>query len=162
MWLLEGAYRVCTGSQHGACRSEEHAGDYAELDLHPSAGPRGRAVSELQDDVQQAAGVDMSDQTYRNSLHKDDLRAWCPVALPVLTARHRAAWLAQIPELSGSPWAHVTAVEGFGEAVKKTLSAWNKCLAFPSTYASVSAFGSFSSLHTIHCCKSWNQHQQIL
>ncbi len=42
----------------------------------------------LQNDLQQATGVNVSDQTIRNRLHE-----WRPIVGPVLTARHRGARL---------------------------------------------------------------------
>ncbi len=48
----------------------------------------------LQNDFQQAIGVNVSDQTIRNRLHVGSLRARRPLVGPVLTARHRGARLA--------------------------------------------------------------------
>ena len=48
----------------------------------------------LQNDLQQATGVNVSAQTVRKSLHEGGLRARCPVVCPVLTAQHRGARLA--------------------------------------------------------------------
>ena len=48
----------------------------------------------LQNDLQQATGVNVSDQTIRNRLHEGGLRAPRPLVGPVLTARHRGARLA--------------------------------------------------------------------
>ncbi|TWW77306.1 hypothetical protein D4764_12G0006960 [Takifugu flavidus] len=48
----------------------------------------------LQNDLQQATGVNVSDQTIRNRLHEGGLMARHPVVGPVLTARHRRARLA--------------------------------------------------------------------
>ncbi|MCI4381318.1 hypothetical protein PGIGA_G00250300 [Pangasianodon gigas] len=48
----------------------------------------------LQNDLQQATGVNVSDQTIRNRLHEGGLRARHPLVGPVLTARHRGARLA--------------------------------------------------------------------
>lgn len=48
----------------------------------------------LQNDLQQATGVNVSDQTIRNRLHEGGLRAPRPVVGPVLTAQHRRARLA--------------------------------------------------------------------
>ncbi len=48
----------------------------------------------LQNDLQQATGVNVSDQTIRNRLHEGGLRARRPLVGPVLTARHRGARLA--------------------------------------------------------------------
>ena len=45
-------------------------------------------------DLQQAAGVHVSDPTVRNRLHEGSMRAWCPLVGPVLTAQHSAAQLA--------------------------------------------------------------------
>ncbi len=47
----------------------------------------------LQNDLQQATGVNVSDQTIRNRLHEVGLRARRPLVGPVLTARHRGARL---------------------------------------------------------------------
>ncbi|MCJ8738325.1 hypothetical protein PDJAM_G00034520 [Pangasius djambal] len=48
----------------------------------------------LQNDLQQATGVNVSDQTIRNRLHEGGLRARHPLVGPVLTAWHRGARLA--------------------------------------------------------------------
>jgi len=48
----------------------------------------------LQNDLQQATGVNISDQTIKNRLHEGGLRAQRPLVGPVLTARHRGAQLA--------------------------------------------------------------------
>ncbi len=50
----------------------------------------------LQNDLQQATGVNVSDQTIRNMirLHEGGLRAWHALVGPVLTAWHRGAQLA--------------------------------------------------------------------
>ena len=48
----------------------------------------------LQNDFQQATGVNVSAQTIRNRLHEGGLRARRPVVCPVLTAQHRGARLA--------------------------------------------------------------------
>jgi len=40
----------------------------------------------LQIDLQQATGVNVSDQTIRNRLHEGGLRARCPLVVPVFTA----------------------------------------------------------------------------
>ncbi len=48
----------------------------------------------LQNDLQQATGVNVSDQTIRNRLHEGGLRAWRPLVVPVLTAWHCGARLA--------------------------------------------------------------------
>ncbi len=48
----------------------------------------------LQNDLQQSAGVNVSDQTIRNRLHEGGLKARCPLVGPVLTARHCGARLA--------------------------------------------------------------------
>ena len=45
----------------------------------------------LQNDLQQATGVNVSAQTIRNRLHEGGLRARRPVVCPVLTAQHRGA-----------------------------------------------------------------------
>jgi len=45
----------------------------------------------LQNDLQQATGVNVSDQTIRNKLHEGGLRARCPLVGPVLTARQSGA-----------------------------------------------------------------------
>ncbi len=48
----------------------------------------------LQNDLQQASGVNVSDQTIINRLLEGGLRARHPLVGPVLTARHRGARLA--------------------------------------------------------------------
>ncbi|TWW63276.1 hypothetical protein D4764_03G0002840 [Takifugu flavidus] len=48
----------------------------------------------LQNDLQQATGVNVSDQTIRNRLHVGGLRARRPVVGPLLTAQHRGTRLA--------------------------------------------------------------------
>ncbi len=48
----------------------------------------------LQNDLQQATGVTVTDQTIRNRLHEGGLRAQRPLVGPVLTAQHRGARLA--------------------------------------------------------------------
>ena len=48
----------------------------------------------LQNDLQQATGVNVSAQTIRNRLHEGGLRARHPVVGPVLTTQHREARLA--------------------------------------------------------------------
>ena len=48
----------------------------------------------LQNDLQQATGVNVSAQTIRNRLHEGGLRARRPVVGPVLTAQYHGAWLA--------------------------------------------------------------------
>ena len=48
----------------------------------------------LQNDLQQATGVNVSDQTIRNRLHEGGLRARRPLVGPVLTAQHQRARLA--------------------------------------------------------------------
>ena len=48
----------------------------------------------LQNDLQQASGEPLSDQTVRNRLHEGGTRAWCPLVGPVLTAQNNAARLA--------------------------------------------------------------------
>ena len=48
----------------------------------------------LQNDLQQATGVNVSAQTIRNRLHEGVLRAQRPTVCPVLTAQHRGARLA--------------------------------------------------------------------
>ncbi len=48
----------------------------------------------LQNDLQQAAAVNVSDQTIRNILHESGLRTRHPLVGPVLTARHCGARLA--------------------------------------------------------------------
>ncbi len=48
----------------------------------------------LQNDLQQATGVNFSDQTIRNRRHEGGLRAQRPLVGPVLTARLRGARLA--------------------------------------------------------------------
>ncbi len=48
----------------------------------------------LQNDLQQATGVTVTDQTIRNRLHEGGLRAQRPLVGPVLTAQHRGTRLA--------------------------------------------------------------------
>ncbi len=48
----------------------------------------------LQNDLQQATGVNVSDQTIRNKLHEGGLRAQRPLVGPVLTDQHRGVRLA--------------------------------------------------------------------
>ena len=48
----------------------------------------------LQNDLQQATGVHVSDQTVRNRLHEGGMRARRPLVGPVLTAQHCATQLA--------------------------------------------------------------------
>ncbi|TWW73864.1 Transposable element [Takifugu flavidus] len=48
----------------------------------------------LENDLQQATGVNVSDQTIRNRLHEGGLRARRPAVGPVLTAQHHRARLA--------------------------------------------------------------------
>ena len=48
----------------------------------------------LQNNLQQATGVNVSDQTIRNRLHEGGLRAQHPLVGPVLTAWHHRAALA--------------------------------------------------------------------
>ncbi len=48
----------------------------------------------LQNDLQQATGVTVTDQTIGNRLHEGGLRAQHPLVGPVLTAHHRGARLA--------------------------------------------------------------------
>ena len=55
---------------------------------------RNRLSTALQNDLQQATGVNVSAQTIRNRLHEGGLRARRPVVCPVLTAQHRGARLA--------------------------------------------------------------------
>ena len=91
----------------------------------------------LQNDLQQATGVNVSAQTIRNRLHEGGLRARRPVVCPVLTAQHRGARLAFAIEhqnwhvrhwrpgfsqmRAGSPWAPVIDVKGSGEAKENAL-----------------------------------------
>lgn len=42
-------------------------------------------VRALQNDLQQATGVNVSDQAIRNRLHENTLKTQCPVVGPVLT-----------------------------------------------------------------------------
>ncbi len=46
---------------------------------------------DLQNYLQQATGVNISDQTIRNRLHEGGLRTRRPLVGPVLTAQHRGA-----------------------------------------------------------------------
>ena len=91
----------------------------------------------LQNDLQQATGVNVSAQTIRNRLHEGGLRARRPVVCPVLTAQHRGARLAFAlehqnwhvrhwrPVLSqmraGSPGAPVIDVKGSGDAKENAM-----------------------------------------
>ncbi len=45
----------------------------------------------IQNYLQQATGVNVSDKTIRNRLHEGGLRARCPLVGPVLIARHHGA-----------------------------------------------------------------------
>ena len=56
-------------------------------------GTWGALPEHLQNDLQQATGGHVSDQTVRNTLHKGGMMAWCPLVEPVLTTQHHAAWL---------------------------------------------------------------------
>lgn len=51
-------------------------------------------VRALQNDLQQATGVNVSDQAIRNRLHENTLKTQCPVVGPVLTLQHYGARLA--------------------------------------------------------------------
>jgi len=48
----------------------------------------------LQNELQQATGVNISDQTIRNRLHEGGNQKQCPLVGPVLTARHHGSRLA--------------------------------------------------------------------
>ncbi len=52
------------------------------------------ATRALRNDLQQATGVNVSDQTIRNRLHEGGLRARRPLVGPVLISQHRGARLA--------------------------------------------------------------------
>ncbi len=82
----------------------------------------------LQNDLQQATGVNVSDQTIRNRLHE-----WRPIwALCSLPSTAELDWHLPLNarigrsatgtlcflQRAGSPWAHVTDVKGSGEAVE--------------------------------------------
>ena len=56
-------------------------------------GTGGALPRPLQNDLQQAIGVHVSDQTVKNRLHETSMRARRPLVGPVLTAQHPAAWL---------------------------------------------------------------------
>ena len=91
----------------------------------------------LQNDLQQATGVNVSAQTIRNRLHEGSLRVRRPVVCPVLTAQPHGARLAfaiehqnwhvchWCPDFSqmraGSPWAPVIDVKGSGEAKENAM-----------------------------------------
>lgn len=53
----------------------------------------------LRNDLQNATGVNVSNQTIRNRHHEGDLRAWCPLVGPVLMAQHHGSRLAFAIEL---------------------------------------------------------------
>ncbi len=91
----------------------------------------------LQNDLQRATGVNVSDQTIRNRLHEGGLRARRPLVGPVLTAWHRGARLAFAIEHQNWQVCHwrpvfftdesrftlkqVTDVKGSGEAVENAM-----------------------------------------
>uniref|UniRef100_A0AAY5KQT2 Transposase Tc1-like domain-containing protein n=1 Tax=Esox lucius TaxID=8010 RepID=A0AAY5KQT2_ESOLU len=61
--------------------------------LHASRKRRSTARA-LQNDLQRATGVYISDQTFRNRLHEGGTRVQRPLVGPVLTAQHHAAQMA--------------------------------------------------------------------
>ncbi len=77
----------------------------------------------LQNDPQQATCVNISDQTIRNRLHEGGLRARHPLVGPVLTARHRGAWLAFAIEHQN--WQTVPVL--FTDESRFTLSTCDRC-----------------------------------
>ncbi|KAJ8361323.1 hypothetical protein SKAU_G00178480 [Synaphobranchus kaupii] len=103
--------KVCCVSQHSLTRRRyRETGHYTRR----AGQGRGRATTQrqdrylllcakrnrrstaraLQNDLQRATRVHVSDQTVRNRLHEGGMRARHPVVGPVLTAQHRAARLA--------------------------------------------------------------------
>ena len=81
-------FAVPLSTVSGAWRRYQETGRYkGELDRAMSTA---RA---LQNDLQQATGVNVSDQTVRNRLHEGGMRARHSLVGPVLTAQPRAARL---------------------------------------------------------------------
>ncbi len=80
----------------------------------------------LQNDLQQATGVNVSDQTIRNRLHEGGLRARRPLVGPVLTARHRGARLAFVTEHQNWHVRHWHPVL-FTDECRFTLSTCDRC-----------------------------------
>ncbi len=80
----------------------------------------------LQNDLQQATGVNVSDQTIRNRLHEGGLRVRCPLVGPVLTARHRGARLAFAIEHQNWHVHHWPPVL-FTDQSRFTLSTYDRC-----------------------------------
>ncbi len=100
--------KVCCISQH-RFKSMEETGSYSrraeqgrrrslthQLDRYLLLCAKRNRMSTaraLQNDLQQATGVNVSDQATRNGLHEGGLRARRPLVGPVLTGRHRGAQL---------------------------------------------------------------------
>ncbi len=80
----------------------------------------------LQNDLQQATGVNVSDQTIRNRLHEGGLRARRSLVGPVLTARHRGARLAFAIEHQNWQVRHWRPVL-FTDESRFTLSTCDRC-----------------------------------
>ncbi len=77
-------------------------------------------ASALQNDLQQAAGVNVSVQTIRNILHESGLRAR-HLLINTRIGRSTTGALCFSQMRAGSPWAHVTDVNGSGEAVENVM-----------------------------------------
>ncbi|MCJ8746514.1 hypothetical protein PDJAM_G00142610 [Pangasius djambal] len=79
----------------------------------------------LQNDLQQATGVNVSDQTIRNRLYEGGLRARRPLVGPVLTARHHGARLPFAVEHQNWQIRHWRPVL-FTDESRFTLSTWDR------------------------------------